>query len=31
VLAPVVRGRWHETESLDATSRDEGGFGSTGH
>jgi dUTPase len=31
VLALVVRGRWHETESLDATSRAEGGFGSTGH
>jgi dUTP diphosphatase len=31
VLAPVVRGRWHEVESLDATSRNQGGFGSTGH
>jgi deoxyuridine 5'-triphosphate nucleotidohydrolase len=31
VLAPVVRTRWREVESLDATSRNEGGFGSTGH
>jgi dUTP pyrophosphatase len=31
VLAPVVRARWHEVDSLDATSRNEGGFGSTGH
>ena len=31
VLAPVVRARWHEVESLDATSREAGGFGSTGH
>jgi dUTP pyrophosphatase len=31
VLAPVVRVRWHEVESLDATTRNEGGFGSTGH
>jgi dUTP pyrophosphatase len=31
VLAPVVRARWHEVESLDATTRNEGGFGSTGH
>lgn len=30
VLAPVVRARWHEVDSLDATSRNEGGFGSTG-
>jgi dUTP pyrophosphatase len=30
VLAPVVRARWHEVESLDATIRNEGGFGSTG-
>ena len=30
VVAPVVRARWHEVESLDATSRNEGGFGSTG-
>jgi dUTP pyrophosphatase len=31
VLAPVVRARWHEVENLDATPRNEGGFGSTGH
>jgi dUTP pyrophosphatase len=31
VLAPVVRARWHEVGSLDATARNEGGFGSTGH
>jgi dUTP pyrophosphatase len=31
VLAPVTRARWHEVESLDATERDAGGFGSTGH
>ncbi len=31
VLAPVVRGRWHEVDNLDATTRDAGGFGSTGH
>jgi dUTP pyrophosphatase len=31
VLAPVVRARWHEVDSLDATHRNEGGFGSTGH
>ena len=31
VLAPVVRARWHEVESLNATIRNEGGFGSTGH
>ena len=30
VLAPVVRARWHEVVNLDATSRNEGGFGSTG-
>lgn len=31
VLAPVVRARWREVDSLDVTSRNEGGFGSTGH
>ncbi len=31
VLAPVTRARWHEVASLDATARDAGGFGSTGH
>jgi dUTP pyrophosphatase len=31
VLAPVVRARWHEVDSLDVTTRNEGGFGSTGH
>ena len=31
VLAPVVRARWHEVESLNVTSRNEAGFGSTGH
>ena len=31
VLAPVVRARWHEVDSLDTTTRNEGGFGSTGH
>lgn len=31
VLAPVVRARWHEVDSLDTTARDAGGFGSTGH
>ena len=31
VLAPVTRARWHEVTSLDATTRDAGGFGSTGH
>jgi dUTP pyrophosphatase len=31
VLAPVVRARWHAVDSLDATHRNEGGFGSTGH
>ena len=30
VLAPVVRGQWVETESLDDTARGAGGFGSTG-
>jgi deoxyuridine 5'-triphosphate nucleotidohydrolase len=30
VLAPVVRARWQEVDSLDATPRNEGGFGSTG-
>jgi dUTP pyrophosphatase len=30
VLAPVVRARWHEVESLDDTARGAGGFGSTG-
>ena len=31
VLAPVVRARWHEVDSLETTTRNEGGFGSTGH
>jgi len=31
VLAPVVRAGWQEVASLDATARDAGGFGSTGH
>jgi len=31
VLAPVVRARWHEVDSLDQTARNQGGFGSTGH
>ena len=31
VLAPVVRAWWHEVQSLDLTTRNEGGFGSTGH
>src|ERR1700744_4136489 len=31
VLAPVTRARWLETETLDDTARNEGGFGSTGH
>ena len=31
VLAPVSRARWVETETLDDTARNEGGFGSTGH
>ncbi len=30
VLAPVVRVVWHETDTLDATPRGTGGFGSTG-
>jgi dUTP pyrophosphatase len=30
VVAPVVQAAWSEVESLDATSRSEGGFGSTG-
>jgi dUTP pyrophosphatase len=30
VLAPVVRARWDEVESLDETTRGTGGFGSTG-
>ncbi len=30
VLAPVVRARWHEVDSLDETTRNHGGFGSTG-
>jgi dUTP pyrophosphatase len=30
VVAPVVRAEWREVESLDATGRDAGGFGSTG-
>jgi dUTP pyrophosphatase len=31
VLAPVVRAAWTEVETLDATARGAGGFGSTGH
>ena len=31
VLAPVVRADWREVHSLDITTRNEGGFGSTGH
>ena len=31
VLAPVMRARWQEVETLDGTARNEGGFGSTGH
>lgn len=31
VLAPVVRARWHEVDTLEATTRNENGFGSTGH
>ena len=31
VLAPVVRAGWQEVASLDATARNAGGFGSTGH
>ncbi|WP_086607304.1 dUTP diphosphatase [Erythrobacter donghaensis] len=30
VLAPVVQAAWDEVEQLDATTRGEGGFGSTG-
>jgi dUTP pyrophosphatase len=30
LLAPVVRAVWAETEGLDTTTRDTGGFGSTG-
>ena len=30
VLAPVTRASWEETDSLDVTTRGEGGFGSTG-
>jgi deoxyuridine 5'-triphosphate nucleotidohydrolase len=30
VLAPVVRAVWREVADLDATTRNEGGFGSTG-
>lgn len=30
VLAPVVRVAWVEVEALDSTTRDTGGFGSTG-
>jgi len=30
VIAPVVQAAWTETESLDATARGAGGFGSTG-
>ncbi|MDR3537836.1 MAG: dUTP diphosphatase [Acetobacteraceae bacterium] len=30
VLSPVVRARWQPVESLDATERNTGGFGSTG-
>jgi dUTP pyrophosphatase len=30
VVAPVVRAEWQEVESLDDTSRNTGGFGSTG-
>ena len=30
LIAPVVRGSWRLTESLDETDRGEGGFGSTG-
>jgi dUTP pyrophosphatase len=30
VLAPVSRATWREVETLDATARDAGGFGSTG-
>jgi dUTP pyrophosphatase len=30
VLAPVVRGAWREVDGLEASTRGEGGFGSTG-
>jgi dUTP pyrophosphatase len=30
VIAPVVQGSWVETDSIGATARNEGGFGSTG-
>ena len=30
VLAPVTRATWQETDSLDETTRGDGGFGSTG-
>jgi dUTP pyrophosphatase len=30
VIAPVVQARWSEVDSLDATARGSGGFGSTG-
>ena len=30
VLAPVVRASWQEVETLEATDRNQGGFGSTG-
>jgi dUTP pyrophosphatase len=30
VLAPVIRATWREVDNLDATARNEGGFGSTG-
>jgi dUTP pyrophosphatase len=31
VLAPVVRAAWEEVVDLDVTTRNAGGFGSTGH
>jgi dUTP pyrophosphatase len=31
VLAPVTRATWNEVDTLDATVRGSGGFGSTGH
>lgn len=31
VLAPVTRASWRDVESLDATVRNQGGFGSTGN
>jgi dUTPase len=31
VLAPVTRAVWQEVDTLDATLRGAGGFGSTGH